>query len=159
MIYFDVNGDPAASPRPRAVLMGKIQMKTARVRMYVPSSADAWKHQVRAAAAKALTGWTLFPPGVAVEVHLAFRLARPQSHFRSGRFSAMLRADAPRHHTQKPDRDNLEKAVIDALGNFAGLPPLVWCDDCQVVAGPIRKRWADPGEPPGVAVAIWEFQG
>ena len=154
MIYFDVIGDPAASPRPRATNLGE---KGARI--YVPSSADKWKRQVRAAAATALTGWNLYPPGVAVEVHLAFRIARPRSHLRGGRFSGMLKAQAPRHHVQTPDRDNLEKAVIDALGNFAGLPPLVWCDDCQVVDGRTSKRWAAPGEPPGVAVAIWEFQG
>ena len=71
----------------------------------------------------------------------------------------MLTADAPLPHQQKPDRDNLEKAVLDALGDFAGLPPLVWCDDCQVVAGRTTKRWALTGEPAGGAVAIWEFQG
>ena len=155
MIYFDVHGDPVASPRPRAVAMGEGK----RARVYVPSSADAWKHQVRTAAGAALAGWTLFPPGVAVEVHLAFRFARPRSHLRGGKFSGMLKADAPRQHTQVPDRDNIEKAVLDALGDFAGLPPLIWCNDCQIVAGRTTKRWALPGEPPGVAVAIWEFQG
>lgn len=158
MIYFDVIGDPVAAPRPRAVAMGKDHGGRDRVRMYVPSSADAWKHRVRAAAVEALAGHRLFAPGVAVEVHLAFRLARPKSHLRGGKSSALLKAGAPCWHVQRPDRDNLEKAVLDALGDFAGLTPLVWCDDCQVVAGRTSKRWAAPGESPGVTVAIWEFQ-
>jgi len=154
MIYFDVIGDPVATPRLRVAHLG-----AKRARLYTPSTADAWKHQVRAAAVGALEGHRIYPPGVAVDIHLAFLFQRPKSHFRSGRFSGMLKANAPKHHTSKPDRDNVEKAVIDALGDFAGLPPLVWCDDCQIVAGPITKRWALLDEPPGVAVAIWEFQG
>lgn len=154
MIYFDVIGDPAPSPRPRVMHLGE-----KRARIYVPSSADPWKRQVRAAAVDALAGHVLFPPGVAVEVHLAFRLARPKNHLRGGRLSGTIKPQAPRWHVQRPDRDNLEKAVLDALGAFLGLPPLVWCDDSQVVAGRTTKRWADPGETPGVAVAIWEFQG
>lgn len=154
MIYFDVIGNPVPSPRPRVMHLGE-----ERARIYVPSSADAWKRQVRAAAVEALGARPLDPPGVAVEVHLAFRFARPKSHLRGGKFLGMLKPDAPRHHVQRPDLDNLEKAVLDALGDFAGLPPLVWCDDCQVVAGRTTKRWAAPDEPPGVAVAIWEFQG
>ena len=159
MIYFDVLGNPVASPRPRAQRRGFDADGKPRVHMYVPSTADAWKRQVRAAAVEAIGARPLTPPGVAVEVHLAFRFARPKSHLRGGRSGGMLKADAPPHHTQRPDRDNLEKAVLDALGDFAGLPPLVWCDDCQIVAGPITKRWALHGEPPGVAVAIWEFRG
>ena len=154
-IFFDVVGDPVASPRPRVMHLG-----SARARIYVPSTADKWKRLVRAAATSARGAEReLLAPGVAVEVHMAFRFARPRSHFRSGRFSAILRPDAPRHHTQKPDRDNLEKAVLDALGGFQGLPPLVWCDDCQVVTGRTMKRWAAPDEPPGVTVAIMEFHG
>lgn len=159
MIYFDVIGEPEASPRPRVMRLGGTDAKgKPRVRMYVPSTADKWKRQVRAAAAGALDGHRLYPPGVAVEIHLAFRIPRFPSHYRRGK-PGLLTSKAPRHHTQAPDRDNLEKAVIDALGDFAGLPPLIWCNDCQVVAGPITKRWALYGEPPGVAVAIWEFQG
>jgi len=147
---FDVIGDPAPAPRPRAVSIGK------HARIYVPSSADQWKHDVRAAAIVALGDWPLAAPGVAVEVYLEFRFPRPKSHLRTGRFAGILKPRAPRQHTQKPDKDNLEKAVLDALGKFDGMPPLVWCDDCQVVDGRTSKRWADPGEEPGVSVAIME---
>lgn len=45
-----------------------------------------------------------------------------------------------RWHTQKPDRDNLAKPVLDALTE-AG----VYRDDCLVVSGEITKEWAAPG--------------
>ena len=39
-------------------------------------------------------------------------------------------------HTQKPDIDNLEKVVLDALKG------LVWKDDCQVFKVESEKCWA-----------------
>lgn len=154
LLFFDVVGDPEPAPRGRAVNMGK------HARIYVPTTADAWKHDVRAAAIdeiSSLGGWPLVKPGVAVEVYLCFRIARPKSHLGTGRNSGKLRPSAPKRHTQIPDKDNLEKAVLDALTKFDKMPPLVWCDDCQVDDGRTTKRWADPGEEPGVAIAIMEI--
>lgn len=39
------------------------------------------------------------------------------------------------YHTQKPDRDNVEKAVQDGLNRIA------WLDDSQVADGRCVKRW------------------
>lgn len=39
------------------------------------------------------------------------------------------------YHCQKPDRDNIEKLVSDALKG------VVWVDDCQVADGTTTKRW------------------
>lgn len=153
VVIFDVVGDPAAQPRAKAVALGP-----KRAKIVTPRSADAWKHEIRAhalAAARA-EGWTLSPPGAAVLVFLAFRLARPKSHFRTGRFAGILKPGAPEHHTQTPDKDNLEKAVLDALTAFEDLPPVFWCDDAQAIDGRTSKRWTRPGEPPGVAVGIYE---
>ena len=147
VVIFDVVGDP----KPWSLSRGP------KGNVYVSDKVQNWKHDVRAAAVDALGDWKLVPPGAAVEVHLAFRLARPKSHMGTGRNAGKLKPSAPRDHTQKPDKGNLEKAVQDAFGKFDGMPPLVWCDDCQVVDGRISKRWADPGEEPGVAVAIMEL--
>ena len=157
ILLFDVVGEPKATPRPRAAVRGK--GKGARAHIYTPAVAHEWKHEVRAAAAAAimLEEFTLLEPGIPVSVFLAFRFARPKSHLRTGRHSGKLSPRAPRHHTQKPDKDNLEKAVLDALGEFDGCPRLAWCDDAQVVDGRTSKRWAQPGEAPGVYVALVEL--
>ena len=161
LLFFDVLGTPKATPRVKASVRGKGKM--ARAHIYTPSVADEWKHEVRAAALHAIQtdrtwGRSLVAPGVAVAVFIAFRFQRPKSHLRTGRHSGKLRSSAPRFHTQTPDKDNLEKAVLDALGTFDKLPRLVWCDDCQVVDGRVTKRWARPGEEPGAVVALWEIQ-
>lgn len=52
-------------------------------------------------------------------------------------------------HTVKPDRDNLDKAVLDALTKAGVLK-----DDCQVTDGHICKRYADRVEAPHVLVII-----
>jgi Holliday junction resolvase RusA-like endonuclease len=41
------------------------------------------------------------------------------------------------YHTQKPDKDNIEKLIVDALNGFA------WADDAQVQGGGV-KRWGSP---------------
>lgn len=40
----------------------------------------------------------------------------------------------------KPDKDNLEKAMLDALNG------ILWYDDAQVVAGTTRKMYGPPGQ-------------
>ena len=42
---------------------------------------------------------------------------------------------AYRHHTQKPDCDNIGKWVCDGLNRIA------WADDCQVAEITVRKSW------------------
>lgn len=44
------------------------------------------------------------------------------------------------YHTQKPDRDNVEKACLDALKRIA------WRDDCQVATGSCTKLWGERAE-------------
>ena len=156
LVIFDVIGDPKATPRTKSTVRGKGKKQHASV--YTPTTAHAWKHDVRAAAIDAIGAWVLIAPRVPVELYLCFRFARPKSHYRTGKFAELLKDSAPtRRHTQVPDKDNLEKAVMDALGKFDGMPPLIWCDDCQVDDGAVRKRWADPGEDPGCSVTIMEI--
>lgn len=57
--------------------------------------------------------------------------------------------DGPIRHICKPDRDNTDKSILDALTE-AGL----WLDDAQVCDGPVRKWWAARGAGPGVIIAV-----
>lgn len=64
---------------------------------------------------------------------------RPKTHFRTGRFSHLLRPDAPAypHKTKTGDSDKLRRAVQDALTG------VVYLDDKLVVDGDDRKFYSD----------------
>ena len=67
----------------------------------------------------------------------------------SGSPISSLRDDAPYWHTKKPDRDNLEKAVLDVLTQLG-----MWGDDCQVCGGEVLKRYVVGLERPGAIIQI-----
>ena len=91
---------------------------------YDPSVQD--KHVFLEAAQASVTPPLGEPLQGPLAIHLQFLMPRPKSHYRTGKFSAELRADAPVHHTNTPDCDNLIKLVLDALnGVFFG-------DDSQI---------------------------
>ena len=128
--------------------------------VYTPDDADEWKGIVRAGVKLALMKEGLsgiLPQSAALGVDLTFRFQRPKSHWRTGRHSGKLKPSAPFFHTTKPDKDNLEKAFLDAVTKFGGLPPLIWPDDSQVCDGRTQKRYCEPGEDPGVEVAIYSL--
>jgi Holliday junction resolvase RusA-like endonuclease len=54
-------------------------------------------------------------------------------------------------HTKKPDRDNLEKAICDALNG------ILWTDDAQICDGPIKKIYAPIGEEPRIEIEMEEI--
>ena len=56
--------------------------------------------------------------------------------------------DGPIPHTAKPDRDNVEKAILDALKGIA------FVDDCQVCAGEVRKFYHEKEGRPRAEIRI-----
>jgi len=109
-----------------------------------------WRQDVRTAAERALNEdprWAPHPSD-ALAVEIRFALARPRSHYGTGRNAGTLKATAPSYPTTKPDLDKLERAVLDALTS-AGVYP----DDSQVAVLHGHKRYADDGRP-GAAIAI-----
>lgn len=124
MISFRVQGEPKAQPRVKAFRRG------AHASVYTPDTADAWKALVAAAAAQAS------PPEPfrgAVHVRLAFFMPRPKR---------LQRSPVSAWHGQKPDVDNLAKAVLDAMAETGW-----WLDDAQVAELVARKLWARAVEP------------
>ena len=51
-----------------------------------------------------------------IMVNLNFYMQRPKSHYRTGKYSHLLKPQAPRScHSIKPDLDNLIKFVLDSI--------------------------------------------
>jgi Holliday junction resolvase RusA-like endonuclease len=132
---FTVFGQPKGQPRPRAFARKVGNSFVARV--YDAGTAEGWKSLIALEAKMAgLAGAGITRP-VSLEVY--FRFKRPNSHFGTGRNRNTLTARAPAlHHTQKPDLDNLMKAVKDCLTQIGA-----WKDDAQVCKEYASKRWED----------------
>lgn len=126
----------------------------------------AWRSAVTKAARDAHSNWntengirpeggTFFGgAGNAVSVDTIFVFQRPKSHYRTGRYSQLLKPSAPHFHTQKPDVDKLPRAILDAVTKAD-----VWLDDCYVSHLSSTRVWVDlySGIPSGVRVTITEI--
>ena len=129
-----VVGNPKAQPRVRATVRGK------HAGVYDPGTADEWKALVRAAAEPQRPKEPIEGP---IVVSISFMLKRPQ------RLMRKTDPKGPVPHAVKPDRDNLDKAVLDALQS-AGW----WRDDCQVYSGVITKNYHRKKGKPGALIVI-----
>ena len=87
----------------------------------------------------------------AICLRLIFYMPRPKSHYRTGKFSHILKDSAPSFHTKKPDVDNLSKAVLDAMTD-AG----ILSDDSIVVQHYIYKKYTE--RETGVKIEIEELE-
>lgn len=89
-----------------------------------------------------------------VRVSLIFRLKRPKSHYRTGKFSGVLKEEhIATRHGKRPDADKLARAVLD------GLTGVVFVDDSQVFDLSVLKTWQKRDEPEGCHVKVTEIQG
>ena len=142
-----VIGEPKGQPRARACIRGK------HAGMYDPGTADSWKGCIADAIRDALKEQVVesFPLFTGpTRVDCTFFFPRPKAHFhKDGR----IRLDAPVYHIAKPDRDNLDKAVLDILTQKQ-----VLADDKQVCAGLIQKFYAAQGQAAGARIHIISLQ-
>jgi Holliday junction resolvase RusA-like endonuclease len=132
VITFTVPAVPVAQPR---------QRHNHRGHCYVPKTHPVWafKQEVALAARAAYQGPPLEGP---VWMHLVLVFPRPQ------RLIWKTRPMPRQWHFVKPDRDNSEKSVQDALNG------IIWVDDSQVCDGPITKFIAAGDEQPHVEVMV-----
>ena len=71
-------------------------------------------------------------------VDLVFCLPRPKGHYGTGKNAGKLKDRFKnKHHTSKPDIDNLRKLVMDAMTE------VFWHDDSQVCQGQTIKRYSE----------------
>ena len=101
---------------------------------YDPSKKD--KQEFRKKVMKAYKGKTFID---AVRVGLSFGMKRPKSHYRSGKYSHLLKHNAPEYCKKTPDIDNLAKFVLDALQGEDGC----WIDDAIITSLWLEKYYSD----------------
>lgn len=77
-----------------------------------------------------------------IEIKLLFRMPIPKTI--KGRMRKDMLANYV-YHTKRPDVDNLEKLILDAMSG------IVYADDCQIVMLNACKRYSDK---PGITIGI-----
>lgn len=138
-IHFTVLGDPQAQKRHRSVSIG------GHIRQYDPdekSKKDLLKLVQEHAPEKPIEG--------AVRLDIIAFFSRPKSHYRSGSKSHILKDNAPKYKISKPDRDNIDKRIMDALNK------IFWKDDGQICCGEVIKLYTETT--PRTEVYITEFE-
>lgn len=130
-LTFTVTGTPRPQPRPRKVRGRWVSTANPRAQLW----RDGVERVCRAALQNYGAPLPLYPKGQAVMVSMTFMFAAGTATDRIGR-----------PHTHKPDRDNLEKLVLDVMERCG-----VYRNDSQVSRGPIEKIWSVK---PGVVVTV-----
>ena len=139
-ITFFAPGIPKPQPRPRAFA------RNGMARVYDPGTAEGWKSAIAVAAKEVLPDKPLAGP---IGLRIVFLLPRPKSHYRAnGNLLDKCRAFC---HAQKPDLDNLAKAVMDCLSTIG-----MWKDDAQVARLDIMKWW-DSSDQCGATITVEEL--
>lgn len=95
--------------------------------------AAAWKAIVKEAAEVAMNSRP--PLEGPVVLRMYFTLPRPKSHYRTGKFSELLKEVAPKDHVVAPDATKLVRPTEDAMTG------VVYKDDSQVVGQWAQKNY------------------
>lgn len=149
IIAWSIPVEPVAQPRPRA--RATIVNGRPMARIYNPTTVKqkgkkskphpivAFKEQVIAFAKQNFRG-----PLISGPVRVDVRFIMPRLKQKIWKIKPM-----PRYlHETKPDRDNLEKSLYDALSK------IVWEDDNQICAGMVEKWGASGHEHPHIELVV-----
>jgi len=131
----EVSGDPKGQPRHRSASFD------GKARAYPAGSAEGWKIMVVIAARGHLPFAPLEGP---IRIDAEFYFRRPQRLRKKSSPAGFI------PHTAKPDRDNLDKAVLDCLKQIGFIR-----DDCFVSDGKITKRYTRIDSSPGALIEIY----
>lgn len=137
-------GTPKAQPRPRAfarIIKLADGRKVPTARVHEAGTAEAWKSEIAAEVEKRRPAIPLSGP---LRIDITFLFPRSNAYLRSSR-----RPDGRMLHDVKPDRDNLDKAVLDCLKLMR-----YYEDDGQVCDGRIRKLYVARNELSGAEIVI-----
>lgn len=136
-IAFTVPGRPKGKGRARTPRDGG--------RPYTPERTVAAEREIATEYRLAARGTPLMTGTIALSIEAVFRV--PKSWNKADREAALA---GELEYTGKPDRDNIEKLVKDALNEVA------WMDDAQVNRGPpVVRRY---GFPERIEVVVEEIE-
>ena len=137
---------PAAQPRARALPKGR--------GVYVPKDGKigAWKKHV-VATVMAYDWWQAAPFTGPLRVACCFFFPRPKY------MTGAKWLNEPLPYVARPDRDNLDKAVLDCLtagkaSRWDSMHAGLWKDDSLVCQGPVEKWYAAKGQEPGAIIHV-----
>lgn len=141
-IAFTVNGRPKGKGRPRFVSADRPPITPKATRE--AEKAIGWEFNLarRMRAVEIGQAIPIMTGTVALTIEAVFRV--PVSWPRALRVAALA---GEVEYTGKPDRDNIEKLVMDALDGVA------WVDDAQVNRGDLVRRY---GEPERIEITVEE---
>ncbi|MBP6018783.1 MAG: RusA family crossover junction endodeoxyribonuclease [Burkholderiaceae bacterium] len=134
VVAFTVPGKPVGKGRPRAAKRGN------HIQLYTPENTVNYESTVALVASQAMAGRS--PIEGPVEVVMRLVVPVPKSWSKKKQQDAL---DGRLLPTTKPDKDNVVKAIFDAMND------IVWRDDVQVVDLTSRKRY---GAVPCVQVVV-----
>lgn len=147
-----VYGEPKGQPRPRAFAVG------GKARIHTAGTAEGWKGAVAQAIGPHLPAEPYDEP---VRLDVDFYFPRPKTFSKRVRDAYGGRSKdipaGPVLHLAKPDRDNADKAVLDALDAKAGIGFVR--DDSMICWGTVRKFYHRLGGRPGarLRVSLWRL--
>jgi Holliday junction resolvase RusA-like endonuclease len=135
-----VHGEPAPQGSKSVGRHGGVYEKSKKVR--------PWRDAIRAAALSQGPPELIATGPVAAKI--SFRLARPASHYRTGRNAHLLRDAAPEYPDARPDLDKLLRSTLDGLTQAGA-----YRDDGQVVRLGLALDYGEPG----AGIEIWKWGG
>lgn len=129
-LKFSVSGTPKAKGRARAhghVIQTKSGPRAA-VRLFTDGETARAERIVRDKFKKSFEGHIPWTGPILLQFTAVFEI--PASFTKAQRTAAL---QGKLYHTSKPDKDNVEKLILDALNGIA------WVDDSQVMGGGMKR--------------------
>lgn len=125
-IKFSVPINPVGKARPR------FSMACGHPVAYTPAKTKLAENTIKLYARREMGDRYPFERGIAVKVKIKAYFPIPKSYTKEHRLRCLSGAEC---HTKRPDCDNIEKLVLDALNNC------VFWDDSQVVSIECEKTY------------------
>tara|TARA_R100000655_G_scaffold53757_2_gene91720 strand:+ start:4767 stop:5225 length:459 start_codon:yes stop_codon:yes gene_type:complete len=140
-IEVEVNGQPQGKGRPRFTKMG---------RAYTPQKTKDYERRIQAAAWAAMQKAEVKATDKSVVVRISAQMEIPNSWSKIKKVQAEYNA---LRHTNKPDLDNIVKAVLDGISCADNGGPVI-LDDKQVHYIEARKVFCNPQRGPVLHISV-----